>query len=106
MRIEAIAKTIPGLFPPGTGMATYPGVTGAKPAVHSDAAGFKAVSLEIASLAAGLAKAAGSRASKSDLHAKFGMIGEQGCGACHRTYRKKTEEIKSFPDTMQAIPKM
>ncbi|GEM_PF-720135 len=92
MRIEAIAKTIPGLFPPGTGMATYPGVTGAKPAVHSDAAGFKAVSLEMALLAAGLAKAAGSGASKSDLGAKFGMIGKQGCGGCHRIYRKKLKK--------------
>ena len=92
MRMEAIAKTIPGLFPPGTGMATYPGVTGAKPAVHADVAGFKAVSLKMASLAADLAKAVGSGASKSDLGAKFGMIGKQGCGGCHRTYRKKLKK--------------
>ena len=92
MRIKAIAKTIPGLFPPDTGMSTYPGVTGAKPAVHSDAAGFKAVSLEMALLAAGLAKAAGSGASKSDLGAKFGLIGKQGCGGCHRIYRKKLKK--------------
>ena len=67
MRIEAIAKTIPGLFPPETGMETYPDVTGAKPEVYSDSTGFKAVSLKMASLAMDLAKAAGSGASKSDL---------------------------------------
>ena len=88
MRIEAIAKTIPGPFPPGTGVATYPGVTGAKPAANWDAVGFKAVSLKMASLATNLAKAAGLGVSKSDLGTKFGMIGKQGCGDCHRTYRK------------------
>ena len=92
MRIEAIAKTIPGLFPPETGMETYPDVTGAKPEVYSDSTGFKAVSLKMASLAMDLAKAAGSGASKSDLGAKFGMIGKQGCGGCHRTYRKKLKK--------------
>ena len=92
MRIEKIAKAIPGLFPPGTGMAAYKGVTGAKAEVHSDAAGFKSVSLKMASIAADLAKAAGDGASKADLGAKFGMIGKAGCGGCHRGYREKLKK--------------
>jgi len=92
MKIEEIAKVIPGLFPAGTGMAAYEGATGAKPEVFSDAAGFEKVSMTMASLAADLAKAAGDGASKSDLGAKFGMIGKQGCGGCHRTYREKLKK--------------
>ena len=52
---------------------------------------FQGCALKMASLAMDLAKAAGSGASKSDLGAKFGMI-EQGCGGCHRTYRKKLKK--------------
>ena len=70
MKIEEIAKSVHAKFPAGTGMADYPGFTGAKPAVHSDAAGFKEVSLKMASLAADLAKAVESGASKGDLGAK------------------------------------
>jgi len=92
MKIEEIAKAIPSLFPPGTGMAAYKGVTGAKPEVHSDAAGFKTVSMKMASIAADLAKAAGDGASKADLGAKFGMIGKAGCGGCHRVYREKLKK--------------
>lgn len=92
MKIEEIGKAAHGLFPAGTGMAAYPGVTGAKAEVHSDAAGFKAISLKMASIAADLAKAAGDGASKADLGAKFGMIGKEGCGACHRVYREKLKK--------------
>lgn len=92
MAIEKIGKAIPKLFPAGTGMAAYKGVTGAKPAVHSDPAGFRKISQQMASLAAELAQAAGSGASKADLGAKFGIIGKVGCGGCHRTYREKLKK--------------
>ena len=70
-------------------MATYNGVTGAKPSIFSDATGFNAVSLKMSSLASDLVKAINAGASKSDLGAKFGMIGRQSCGGCHRIYREK-----------------
>ncbi|MGB0631878.1 MAG: c-type cytochrome [Alphaproteobacteria bacterium] len=92
MKIEEIGKAIPGLFPAGTGMAAYEVVTGAKPAIFSDAAGFKKIAMTMSSLAADLAKAAGDGASKGDLGAKFGMVGKQGCGGCHRTYREKLKK--------------
>jgi cytochrome c556 len=89
INIEEIGRAIPDLFPPGTGMATYNGITGAKPAIYSDATGFKTASLKMSTLASDFVKAINAGASKSDLGKKFGMIGRLSCGGCHRIYREK-----------------
>ena len=89
IKIEEIGRAIPDLFPPGTGMTTYNGVTGAKPNIYSDATGFKTVSLKMSLLASDLVEAINAGASKSELGEKFGMIGRQSCGGCHRIYREK-----------------
>lgn len=92
-KISGIAKAIPGLFPAGSGMANYEGATGAKPAVFSDAAGFKAASAKLASLADNLAKvASASGANKGQIAAAFGPVGKMGCGGCHKTYRQKLKK--------------
>jgi cytochrome c556 len=92
-KMESISKSIPGVFPAGTGMAEYEGITGAKPAVFSDAAGFKAAAMKMASLAGDLRKAASApNAEKGKIAAAFGQVGKMGCGGCHKTYRQKLKK--------------
>ena len=91
--IEGIAKKTHGLFPAGTGMDKYAGITGAKTEIHSDNAGFKAAAHKLASLAAELKKvASASGADKGKIAAAFGPVGKMGCGGCHRTYRQKLKK--------------
>ncbi|PPR11479.1 MAG: hypothetical protein CFH41_01064 [Alphaproteobacteria bacterium MarineAlpha11_Bin1] len=89
IKIEEIGRIIPSLFPPGTGMETYNGVTGAKSAIFSDASGFKTLSLKMSSLASDFIEAANTGASTTVLRSKFRLIGRQTCGGCHRIYREK-----------------
>jgi len=92
-RIASIANAMPGLFPAGTGMARYPGVTGAKPAIFEDKAGFKKAAMTLASLANGLAKAASAPgAGKAQIGKAFGPVGKMGCGGCHKNYRQKLKK--------------
>lgn len=93
-RIAQIAKNIPDLFPAGTGLARYPGVTGAKPEIFSDnKAGFTKASMQLASLADALAKAASAPgAGKAEIGKAFGAVGKMGCGGCHKDYRQKLKK--------------
>jgi cytochrome c556 len=91
--IAQIAKATPGLFPAGTGMARYPGVTGAKPAIFENNAGFKKAAMRLASLANGLAKASSAPgAGKAQIGKAFGPVGKMGCGGCHKNYRQKLKK--------------
>lgn len=92
MTISNIAKAVPGLFPAGTGMARYPGVTGAKPVIFSDSAGFKKAAMMMASAAANLAKVASApNAGKKEIGMAFGAVGKS-CGSCHKVYRQKLKK--------------
>jgi cytochrome c556 len=92
-RIANIANATPGLFPAGTGMARYPGVTGAKPSIFTDGAGFKKAAMNLASLANNLAKvASASGAGKAQIGKAFGPVGKMGCGGCHKDYRQKLKK--------------
>lgn len=94
MAISNIAKVLPGLFPTGTGMARYPAVTGAKPAIFSDSAGFKKAAMVTASAAANLAKVASApNAGKKEIGMAFGAVGKS-CGSCHKVYRQKLKKKK------------
>lgn len=92
-KIASIAKSLPGRFPTGTGMAKYPGVTGAKPAIFQKKADFEKAAMRLASLAGGLAKAASAGgAGKSQIGKAFGPVGKMGCGGCHKDYRAKLKK--------------
>ncbi len=90
-RVSQIAKNIPDLFPAGTGLARYPGVTGAKPNIfENDKAEFTKAAMTLASLADDLAKAAaGPGAGKAEIGKAFGPVGKMGCGGCHKDFRQK-----------------
>ncbi|MGY4397706.1 cytochrome c556 [Sphingomonas sp. UYAg733] len=75
------AKTIPAMFPAGTGIAP----SGALPAIWTDRAGFEAKATAYAAAAdklAALAKAG----DKPGFAAQFAVVGKS-CGACHDAYR-------------------
>jgi len=92
-RIASIANAMTSLFPAGTEMARYPGVTGAKSAIFEDQAGFKKAAMTLASLANGLAKAASAPgAGKAQIGKAFGPVGKMGCGGCHKNYRQKLKK--------------
>ncbi len=92
--ISQIAKSIPVLFPAGTGLARYPGVTGAKPAIFKDnKAGFTKAAMQLASLADALGKAASAPgAGKAQIGKALGPVGKMGCGGCHKDYRQKLKK--------------
>lgn len=92
--ISQIAKNIPDLFPAGTGLAKYPGVTGAKPEIFKDnKAGFTKAAMELASLADALAATATAPgAGKAQIGKAFGPVGKVGCGNCHKDYRQKLKK--------------
>lgn len=93
-RIAQIAKATPALFPAGTGLARYPGVTGAKPIIFKDKkAGFTKEANKLAALAMNLQKVASAPgAGKGQIGKAFGAMGKMGCGGCHKTYRKKLKK--------------
>ncbi len=81
-------SALPDKFPPGTGMAEFPGKSGAKPAIWTEWDKFKdapkaAVEQEeklLAAIKAGDKEAVGKQA---------GATWEDGCQVCHRPYREK-----------------
>jgi cytochrome c556 len=90
--IANIAKVAPELFPAGTGLTRYPAVTGAKPEIFADSAGFKKASMMMASAAQNLAKvAAAPNVGKKEIGMAFGGLGKS-CGSCHKVYRKKLKK--------------
>lgn len=94
MTIANVAKALPRLFPAGTGMARYPGVTGAKPAIFSDREGFNKAAMAMASAAANMIKVASApNAGKKQIGMAMGRLGKS-CGSCHKVYRQKLKKKK------------
>ncbi|CAK0759731.1 putative Cytochrome c-556 [Azospirillaceae bacterium] len=86
--IHQVAKTIPDLFPPGTGV----GVTGsaAKLELWQQWDKFKDLSAGLEKVSATLIETAGKNDPKA-IEAGFGAVGK-ACGACHELYRQKKEK--------------
>jgi len=88
-RISELAKTIPALFPKGTGRGDVPDTaTRALPEIWRDWAGFeagaKALVVESAKLAAVAAKD-----DIFDTADQFKATNKKGCSACHKSFRGK-----------------
>jgi cytochrome c556 len=84
----AIAPKIPDLFPAGTGMAEFPGKTGAKPDIWKEWDKFKAEVVVLQSEEQKLADAIKS-GDKQKVLEQLASTGKNGCGACHTPYREK-----------------
>lgn len=79
---------IPGLFPPKTGMAEFPGKSWAKPEVWGDHAKFLAEAKTAEEKAKAL-EAALKSGDKGKIEAAFADMGKNGCAGCHTPFREK-----------------
>jgi cytochrome c556 len=86
--IVETVKKIPTLFPAGTGMAEFPGKSGAKPVVWSDWNKFVDAQKNALAKADALLVAV-KGGDKTAVTAAFGDLGKNGCGGCHSTFREK-----------------
>jgi len=86
--LEAAVKAIPTLFPKDTGMEQFPGKSGAKPAIWTEADKFTAAwkTAEAKAVALNVALKGGDKAA---ITAAFGEMGKIGCGGCHTPFREK-----------------
>ena len=80
--------TIPGLFPPKSGMAEYPGKSYAKPEIWAEWEKFGNAQRTALSKAVALNTAL-QGGDKAAITAAFGAMGKDGCGGCHTPFREK-----------------
>lgn len=88
--IQEMSAKITELFPEGTSINDGVGKTGAKPEIWSDAEGFKSAAMKLGELAGGLETAADGGDSAA-IGEQFAMLGKNGCGGCHQTFRQKLD---------------
>ncbi len=86
--LQSIAPKIVDLFPAGTGMDTFPGKTGARPAIWTEWDKFKAIPPVLADEEKKLADTIKS-GDKAAVGAQLANTGKNGCGTCHTPYREK-----------------
>lgn len=84
--LAALAMKSKSAFPAGSGPEA--GETGALANIWTDSAGFDKVMAQFISATDALA-AAGATGDVKAAGAAMGMVGKNGCGACHKTYRMK-----------------
>ncbi len=84
--LAALAVKTKSAFPAGSGPEA--GETEAKANIWTDTAGFNMVMASFISATDALAVAGASGDMKA-AGAAMGMVGKNGCGACHKTYRAK-----------------
>lgn len=86
--LDTAIKAIPAAFPKDTGMAEFPGKSGAKPVVWTEWDKFTAAQQAAAAKAQAL-DAAVKGGDKAAITAAFADMGKNGCGGCHTTFREK-----------------
>ncbi len=84
--IGAMAKHLPSLFPEGTGPEV--GETRALPAIWQQWDRFAAAARSLEAESARLAEIAEAGGDLAALGAQVGAVGKNGCGACHKPFRK------------------
>lgn len=87
-KVAAIAAAIPTLFPRGTSLNDGAGETGAKPEIWQQATLFRVRSGALHGAARAFAAVA-KTGNKQGMGAVMGVLGKEGCGGCHRVFRKK-----------------
>lgn len=91
--INEISMKIADLFPQGTSLNDISDPeTGAKPEIWQDFAKFKTAAGNLGKLSESLQQVASNGASREDIGAAFGEMGKEGCGGCHKPFRKKLEK--------------
>lgn len=86
--LENNIHAVSAAFPKDTGMAQFPGKSGAKPVIWTEWDKFTAAQQNAAAKAAAL-DAALKGGDKAAIAAAFADMGKNGCGGCHTTFREK-----------------
>ena len=87
--LAALAKKSKSAFPAGSGPEA--GETGALANIWTDPTGFNKVMASFISTTEAL-EVAGASGDLKAVGAAMGMVGKNGCGACHKTYRMKKKK--------------
>jgi cytochrome c556 len=86
--IVATAKTLPTLFPSGTGLEALPGKSGAKPEIWTQPAEFASDAAALVAATQALLDAVQS-GDPAETGKRLATAGKNGCGNCHDTFRVK-----------------
>jgi cytochrome c556 len=87
-QLVTTAKSVPTLFPPGTGMEAMPGKSGAKPEIWTRQSEFAADAETLVTKLQALLGAA-QTGDKSATREQLVEAGKEGCGVCHGAFRVK-----------------
>lgn len=93
MAMAGLADRLHTMFAKKTSLNDLPGKTGAKPEIWTNWKDFYAKTQEMKKLAGALEVAAAT-GDKGKIGAAFKTFGKQGCGGCHKLYRKKLKKKK------------
>jgi cytochrome c556 len=86
--IVSTAKTVPSLFPPGTGLEALPGKSGAKPEIWAKPAEFATDAAALVAATQALLDAVQS-GDPAETRKRLVTAGKEGCGTCHSAFRVK-----------------
>ena len=86
--LETTMKAVPAAFPKDTGMAQFPGKSGAKPAIWVEWDKFTAAQQNALTKIVALNTAL-KGTDKPAVATAFGEVGKDGCGGCHTPFREK-----------------
>jgi cytochrome c556 len=86
--ILSTAKTVPSLFPPGTGLEALPGKSGAKPEIWTKPAEFATDAAALVAATQALLDAVQS-GDPAETRKRLVTAGKEGCGTCHSAFRVK-----------------
>jgi cytochrome c556 len=86
--IVATARTVPSLFPPGTGLEALPDKSGAKPEIWTRPAEFTADAAGLVAATQALLDAV-QTGDPAVTRQRLVAAGKDGCGTCHSAFRVK-----------------
>jgi cytochrome c556 len=89
--LMTLPPKILALFPEGTSLADFPGVTNAKPEIWEQWARFKDIPAALLRAETSLAADIKS-GNKQDVLDDLDTVGRTGCGACHTSFRAPLKE--------------
>jgi cytochrome c556 len=83
-----VAQSLATMFPKATGMAEFPGKSGAKPIIWTDNDKFMQAQKDMVAQAQKLA-AVVKTGDKAAIQEQWSSVSKNGCGGCHTTFREK-----------------
>lgn len=88
--LNKLAQQVPSLFPPGTSQTDFPGKSAAKPEIWDNPDDMKSLEQALQTDAAAL-ETATATGDATKTSGALGTLAHNSCGACHQTYRGKSD---------------